>query len=31
MADVRIEKIFAEQFDKDPKAYVEQLQEVLSL
>ncbi|MNL40212.1 hypothetical protein D3C87_1625450 [compost metagenome] len=30
-ADERIEKLFAEQFDKDPKAFAEQLQEVLSL
>lgn len=30
-ADERIEKLFAEQFDKDPKAFAEQLQQVLSL
>jgi hypothetical protein len=30
-ADERIEKLFAEQFDKNPRSFAEQLQEVLSL
>ncbi|WP_413290583.1 class 1 isoprenoid biosynthesis enzyme [Bdellovibrio sp. HCB337] len=30
-ADERIEKLFAEQFDKDPRTFAAQLQEVLSL
>jgi hypothetical protein len=30
-ADERIEKLFADQFDKDPRSFAEQLQEVLNL